>query len=386
MNPIYLDNAATTPVDARVQAAMRPFLEEQFGNPSSRHRLGVRAAKALDEARGHLARATGADPLRISFTAGGTEANNLAVLGFARAATSIGKHVIVGPTEHSSVRDSAFALRDEGFEVELMQLDSDGGLDLKHAATLMRDDTVLVTQMVASNEFGTVYPIKELSRLVHAHSPKAVLHSDGVQALGKLDVDLRELGCDSISVSAHKIHAPKGTGALIMGREIPVRPLCFGGGQEGKVRPGTQNPTGIVGFGEAVRICEEDRIEACERMQRLRTKMADGLRKLPNTRIIEPGGAGYSFLPSVLSVLMPGIPAEVRLHHLDAKGLMASAGAACHASAKSLNPGLLALGLSVEQARSVLRFSFGRTTTETEIDNALAIVASVSKELEALSS
>lgn len=386
MNSIYLDNAATTPVDPRVQAAMRPFLEEQFGNPSSRHRLGVRAAKALDEARGHLARATGADPRRISFTAGGTEANNLAVLGFARAATANGKHIVVGPTEHSSIRDAALALRDEGFEVEFMRLDDEGGLDLKHAATLMRKDTVLVTQMVASNEFGTIYPIRDLARIVRARSPKAVIHADGVQALGKLDIDLRELGCDSLAVSAHKIHALKGTGALIMGREIPVRPLCFGGGQEGAVRPGTQNPAGIVGFGEAVRICENDRTTACERMHALRARMADGLRQLPNTLVLEPGGAGYSFLPTVLSVLMPGVPAEVRLHHLDAAGVMASAGASCHASAKTLNPALLALGLSAEEARSVLRFSFGRTTTNADIENALQIVEQVSSELEALSS
>ncbi len=386
MKPIYLDNAATTEVDPRVQAAMRPYLEDQFGNPSSRHRLGVRAAKALDEARGHLARATGADPLRISFTAGGTEANNLAVLGLARAAVANGKHVVVGPTEHSSVRDAALALRDEGFDVEFMQLDAEGGLDLDHAATLLREDTVLVTQMVASNEFGTVYPIRDLARLVRARSPHALIHADGVQALGKLDIDLRELGCDSLSVSAHKIHAPKGTGALVLGGDFPIRPLCFGGGQEGKVRPGTQNPAGIVGFGEAIRICEADRAEACTRMHSLRLKMATGLRELPGTRILEPGGANASFLPTVLSVLMPGVPAEVRLHHLDANGLMASAGAACHASAKNVNPALLALGLNLEEARSVLRFSFGRSTTEEDVASALKIVEHVSQELGALSS
>ncbi len=386
MKHVYLDNAATTPVDPRVLEAMRPFEEEQFGNPSSRHRLGVFAAKALDVARGHLARATGADPLRISFTAGGTEANNLAMVGLARAAVSHGKHVVVGPTEHSSVRDSALALRDEGFEVEFMRLDAEGGLDLEHAATLMRKDTVLVTQMVASNEFGTVYPVRELARIMRARSPHAILHADGVQALGKLDVDLRELGCDSLSVSAHKIHAPKGTGALVLGRELPLRPLCFGGAQEGRVRPGTQNAAGIVAFGEAIRLCEADRTEASARMHGLRAKMAKGLRKLPGTRVLEPGGEGYTFLPTVLSVLMPGVPAEVRLHHLDDKGVMASAGAACHASATSVNPALMALGLNLEQARSVLRFSFGRSTTDEDIEHGLRVVAEVTQDLEALSS
>ena len=386
MKSIYLDNAATTPVDPRVLEFMRPFLEEQFGNPSSPHRLGVCSAKALDEARGHLARATGADLLRIHFTAGGTEANNLAVLGLARAAIANGNHIVVGPTEHSSVRDAAFALRDEGFIVEQMQLDDEGGLDLEHAATLMREDTILVAQMVASNEFGTVYPIRELAKIVRAHSPHALIHADGVQALGKLDVDLRELGCDSLSVSAHKIHAPKGTGALVLGRDFPLRPLCFGGGQEGGARPGTQNPAGIVAFGEAIRICEADRVEASARMHALREILAAGLKKLPGTRILEPGGSECSRLPTVLSVLMPGAPAEVRLHHLDASGLMASAGAACHASAKNVNPALLALGLNLEEARSVLRFSVGRSTTEADVEGALKIVEQVSQELEALRS
>ena len=270
--PIYLDNAATTPVDPRVIEAMRPYLEDQFGNPSSRHRLGVRAAEALDTAREHLSRATGADTRRIHFTSGGTEANNLAVLGLARAAKARGAHVVAGPTEHSSVRDAALSLRDEGFEVDLMRLDSIGGLDLEHARSLLREDTVLVAQMVASNEFGTVYPIRELSRIVRAASPNALIHADGVQALGKLDVDLRELGCDSLSVSAHKIHAPKGTGALILADDLPIRPLCFGGAQEGKVRPGdAESQRGSSVSVRPSASARQDRVEAGARMHELRS-------------------------------------------------------------------------------------------------------------------
>lgn len=381
--PIYLDNAATTPVDPKVREAMRPFLEEQFGNPSSKHRMGVRAADALDEAREHLAKATGAEAKRIHFTAGGTEANNLAVQGFARAGKKHGRHIVVGPTEHSSVGDAALAMRDDGFEVEFMRLDESGDLDLDHAASLLREDTTLVTQMVASNEFGTVYPIRRLADLVRERAPRAVLHVDGVQALGKLDVDLSELGADSIAVSAHKIHAPKGTGALVLERDLPLRPLFFGGGQEGKVRPGTQNPAGIVGFGEAIRLCELDRAAACQRMAKLRDRLAEGLAQQAGVRILKPGS---SFLPTILSVLMPGVPSEVRLHHLDANGVMASAGAACQADAKDVNPALLALGLNADQARSVLRFSFGRFTTDEQVTEALQIVSRVSEELSALSS
>ena len=381
-NPIYLDNAATTPVDPRVREVMQPFFEAQFGNPSSKHRLGIRAAEALDVAREYVAKATGAEPRRVYFTAGGTEANNLAIQGFARAAKANGRHVVIGPTEHSCVRDSAHALADEGFEVEVMRLDAQGGLDLEHAASLIREDTILVAQMVASNEYGTVYPIRELSRIVRQNAPNAVLHVDGVQALGKLDVDLTELGADSIGLSAHKIHAPKGTGALVLKRDIPLRPLFFGGGQESKVRPGTQNPAGIAAFGEAVRLCELDRSEAAQRLAALRDRLAEGLVRA-GARVLKPGDV---FLPNILSVMMPGVPAEVRLHHLDASGVMASAGAACQATSKDVNPALLALGLDAEQSRSVLRFSLGRFTTEAEVDEAIGIVARVSEELSALSS
>ena len=388
MRTIYLDNAATTPVDPRVLDAMRPFLEQEFGNPSSRHRMGVRALEALDDARRHIARVTGADKERIWFTAGGTEANNLAILGIARATRSndgeTGKHILIGPTEHAAVRDAALALEDEGFEIEVMRLDEHGALDLVDAEQRLREDTILVSQMVASNEFGSIYPIRELARLVRAKSPRAVLHCDAVQALGKVDVDLEELGCDSIAISSHKVHAPKGTGALIFARDIPIRPLFFGGGQEGKVRPGTQNPSGIVGFGEAVRICDEEFESANRHMHEMRDLFAKGIAEIEGTRVLEPGAPAYEFLPSVLSVLFPGVPSEVRLHHLDARGVLASAGAACSAGSKDLNPALLALGLNDDEARSVLRFSFARTTTREEVEEALRIVHEVSRELEAL--
>ena len=386
MDSVYLDNAATTPCDPDVLNVMQTFLQEEFGNPSSKHRLGVRAAEALEEARGHVARATGAHRERIWFTSGGTEADNLAVQGLARAGQSHGRHVVVGPTEHSAVRDAALSLKDDGFEIEFMRLDDQGGLDLDHAASILREDTVLVAQMQASNEFGTVYPIRQLSEIIRARSPHAAFHVDAVQALGKLDCDLAELGCDSLALSAHKIHAPKGSGALVFAREIPVRPLFFGGGQEGKIRPGTQNPAGIVAFGEAVRISESSRSRCTTKMRELRERLKNGLTRQEGLRVVEPGGPTAEFLPNILSVVMPGVPSEVRLHHLDAHGVMASAGAACQAGAKDINPALAAIGLGVDESRSVLRFSFGRFTTEADVDRGIEAMREVSQELAAVSS
>lgn len=386
MDPVYLDNAATTPCDPDVLDVMQTFLREEYGNPSSKHRLGLRAAEALEVARGHVARATGAERERIWFTSGGTEADNLAVQGLARAGAAHGRHVVVGPTEHSAVRDAALSLQDDGFEIEFMRLDAAGGLDLDHAASILREDTVLVCQMQASNEFGTVYPIRRLSELVRARSPHAALHVDAVQALGKLDCDLAELGCDSLALSAHKIHAPKGSGALVFARELPVRPLFFGGGQEGKVRPGTQNPAGIVAFGEAVRISEDSRAHCTAKMRDLRERLKRGLTQQEGLRVVEPGGPDAEFLPNILSVVMPGVPSEVRLHHLDARGVMASAGAACQAGAKAVNPALAALGMGVDESRSVLRFSFGRFTTEADVDRGIEAMREVSQELAAVSS
>ncbi|MDA1263905.1 MAG: aminotransferase class V-fold PLP-dependent enzyme, partial [Planctomycetota bacterium] len=258
MQPVYLDNAATTPLAPEVREALAPFLDAEFGNPSSRHRLGVHAAEGIDRARSALARAVGGRPADVLFTSGGTEANNLAVLGAARARRAHGDVVVVGPTEHPSVFAAAEALREEGFEVRVLQLDAAGDLDLDHAAIQLDERVIVVAQMLVNNEFGTIYPVRALARLVRARCPRAHVHVDGVQALGKVELDLTELGVDSLAVSAHKVHAPKGTGALITAGEQPLRPLVFGGGQQGGVRPGTENVAGIVACGEAARLADRE--------------------------------------------------------------------------------------------------------------------------------
>ena len=380
MQPIYLDNAATTPVLSTVSRAMEPFLADEFGNASSRHPLGVRASEALDAARRQVARAVGTEPQHVTFTSGGTEANNLAVLGLARAARPRGRHVLIGATEHSSVRASALALRDEGFEVEFLTLDETGCLDEDRVAERVRPDTVLVSQMLANNEFGTVYPVARLARRVRSRAPEARIHADCVQGLGKLECSPADLGVDCVSVSAHKIHGPKGVGALAFARPCPVRPLFFGGGQERDLRPGTQNVGGIVGFGAAAELAEREREETVRSMAACRAALIEQLEDGSGVRVFEPGSER---LPSLVAVLVPWAPAEVVMHHLEARGVYVSSGSACQASKAQASPGALAVGLSAEDARRVLRISFSAHTTLQEVAQAASALAAVGRELEA---
>lgn len=378
--PIYLDNAATTPIADGVLATMQPFLEGGFGNPSSRHPLGLRAQDAVDEARRRVARATGAEPEGVVFTSGGTEANNLAVLGLARARKArAGNHVLVGPTEHASVRASAEALREEGFEVETLELDAKGDLDLDDLAERLRPSTVLVAVMLVNNEFGTIYAIPRAARIVRANAPQAYVHVDAVQGIGKIDVSLGEIGAHSLSLSAHKIHGPKGAGALVLADGVVPRPLMHGGGQEKGVRSGTENVVGIVGLGvaveEAVRHLEEFR---CADTGALRETLRGGLEQVGGTRLLEPGSERS---PAIAAVQLPGPPAEVWMHHLEARGVFTSAGAACQAKHRSVPSALVALGLDEESAKRVLRFSFSRFTTEEEVVRTCRILAEVEQEL-----
>jgi cysteine desulfurase len=411
MSETYLDNAATTPLDPEVLAAMSPFLagpEGSFGNPSARCRRGVAAADAVDRARRQLARVLGAPAEGIVFTGGGTEANNLAVFGAARArridreAGSGGKlrgpgHILIGATEHPSVREAALALVSEGsggaggaerFEVEVAGLADDGGLDLDDLAARLRPETVLVAQMLVNNEFGTVYPVRELSRRVRARSPRAWLHVDAVQGLGKLELSLAALGADSLAISAHKLHGPQGVGALACA--VPpagsagkgeLQPLLYGGGQERGLRSGTENVAGIVGFGEAATRAEARRAITTDVWQELRGTLLAGLAQLPGVSILTPGSQTHAPLPSILAAVFAGPPAEVLMHHLEERGVIVSAGSACQASSEHISPALAALGLSTEEARRLLRISFSHLTTAQDIERLLGALREVRTQL-----
>jgi cysteine desulfurase len=377
--PVYLDNAATTPLAPEVLEAMRPWLEERYGNPSSRHPLGVRAAERIDDVRWSIARALGAEAERVAFTSGGTEANNLAVIGLARAA---GKgHVLVGATEHACVRLSAAALAEEGFEVETLPLEPGGALDPDRAASHVRDDTVLVAVMAVNNEFGSIYPVRDLARRVRARSARALVHVDAVQALGKVPVSLGELEVDSLSISAHKVHGPKGSGALALGERAKPRPLLFGGGQEAGLRSGTENVAGISGLGASVEHAVARREELFDLGRTCRAALTEAIADLRGARVLEPdGGAGV--VPTIAAVLVPGAPAEVLLHHLEVRGVLVGAGSACQARSSALSPGLIALGLDEDQARRVLRFSFSLGTDPEAVRAAGAALVEVARSVE----
>jgi cysteine desulfurase len=379
---VYLDHAATTPIDPRVRDAMLPFLQEEFGNPSSRHRPGQRAAEAVERARSDVANATGSKSADVIFTAGGTEANNLGVLGSARARAKFGRRVLVGPTEHACVRDSAQALAAEGFEVETLRLDRSGALDLGHLAASLKEDTILLALMLVQNEFGSVYPVREAAKLARARSPHAAVHVDAVQAFGKVDVSIAGLDADSIAISAHKIHGPKGTGALVTKSELPLRPLVFGGGQQNGRRPGTENVAGIVGLGLAARMADELSDGARSSMARCRALLVETIEKIPGARVLALGAPAQPLSPSILAAIFPGVPSEVRMHHLEELGVVVSAGSACHAKASHTSPALAAAGVSAEDARCMLRFSFARTTTEAEVRSAAEALESVCRKLE----
>ncbi len=387
MSAIYLDNAATTPIDPEVRAAMVPFLGESFGNPSSRHGLGVRSARALEEARSQVARATGTRPEEVVFTSGGTEANNLAVLGLARARSRHGRHLLIGPGEHPCVRDAARALEDEGFELETLRLDGRGGLDLDFLLSRLRKETVLVAQMLVNNEFGTIYPVARLARLVRANAPQALVHVDAVQALGKVEVSARELGAHSLAISAHKFHGPKGSGALILSEGVRPKPLVFGGDQERGLRSGTENVAGVVGLGRAAELAATRLEGTASKLSGLRALLREALAGI-GAELLEPGGSPADSPPgsngcvhAICAVLLPGPPAESWMHHLEERGVFTSVGSACQAKKGGISPALLALGLDQERARRVLRISFSRFTSAEEVRAAAQALEAVAAEL-----
>lgn len=380
MTGIYLDNAATTPLSPEVAEAMAPFLAERWGNASSVHRRGVAAREAIDRARVQVARSVGAKPERVIFTGSGTEANNLALLGILRAGKGSARKLVIGPTEHASIRAAAEALSQEGFCVETGQLTATGELDLEHLDRILDSKVGMVAQMLVSNEFGTIYPTAQVSRMAKAKSPEAWIHVDAIQALGKLSLSLHELGADSVSLSAHKIHGPQGIGALVLARDVEIRPLVFGGGQEQGQRSGTENLPAIVGFGRAAEIATAERQKTYEQLKTQRQVLRDGLQAQEGMQVLE-GDDESAQQPGILSLLVPGAPAEVWLHHLDARGVIVSVGSACQANKQEISPVLLAAGLDQDGARQVLRLSLGDQTTDTDIQTTLQVFEGVAREL-----
>lgn len=388
---IYLDHAATTEAAPAVCAVMVHALQLAYGNPSSRHPLGVAGRALMDTARGQVARATGAEREDVIFTSGGTEANNLGVVGAAfnptfTALAGDEAHVLIGPTEHASVRACAAPLRAAGLRVETMRLNPQGHLDIDHVATRIGPNTRVVAQMLVNNEFGTRYDVTRLARAVAARGgPRTHLHIDAVQAFGKLPVDVTTLFeshrlSGSVGLSAHKVLGPKGSGALVLARgSVRPQPLLFGGGQETGARPGTENVPAIAGFGVAAEMVSTDLDQRFAKLVAVRRAFESALaERAPELHVLVPYVDALSNSPHVLSLQVPGAPSEVWLHHLEERGVFVSAGSACQAQSKEISPALLALGLDHESARRVLRVSFATSTTvddcNTAVDQLAALV------------
>jgi len=374
---IYLDHAATTPLRAEVRAAMEPYLAaEGFGNPSSQHADGQRAKRALDAARDTLAQALGGQFSEISFTSGGTEADNAALVGVLLA-RGRGSHLVTTTIEHEAVGETAHFLEKLGFGVTFVPVDERGRVSPEAIADALTDRTALVSVMHANNEVGTVQPLREIADIVHAHG--AYFHTDAVQTFGQMPVNAQDLGADLITVSAHKIYGPKGAGALYVRSGVPIEPLLHGGGQERERRAGTENVAAIAGFGEAVRLMLPEREAEAARLTALRDLFLNSLRRrLPGLVLNGPPSAR---LPNNLNVSFPGLDAETLLLALDRAGISASSGSACTSGSIEPSHVLTAMGLPDDRVRSALRLTLGRGTTPEQVDFSVDILAGIVERL-----
>lgn len=373
MEPLYFDYCATTPVHPEVRQAMTAALEESYGNPSSMHLVGQRARQLVDEAREQVAAAIGAEPQEITFTSGATEANNLALLGVMRALAPDKKHVVTSAIEHHAVLHTARALEDEGYEVSYLPVDRHGLVNPDDVRGAIREDTGLVSLMLVNNETGAIQPVAEISEIARQHG--ILMHTDAVQAMGYLDVNVNDLGIDLLSLSAHKIYGPKGIGALYVRHGAPIQPILHGGPQEHKLRPGTENVPGIVGLGAAVELVSKQRGEARWRLGQLRSLLIGGLQaSFPDVVI---NGPEQLVSPHVVSASFPRVSGEMLLFHLSRQGIAASMGSAC--TAEDIEPShvLSAMGMPLEQIEGTLRLSMGYTTSSADIEQLLAALPQV---------
>jgi cysteine desulfurase len=396
--PIYMDHHATTPVDPRVLDAMMPYLTRAFGNAASRsHVFGWEAEAAVDEARRQVAAGMGASPKEIVFTSGATESDNLAVLGAARAYRSKGNHVVTGATEHHAVLDSCHELEREGFEVTYLAPDRTGRIEAGQVAAAIRDETVLVTLMLANNEIGTIHPLAEIGAVCRERG--VLLHTDAVQGFGKIPFDVETMSVDLASFTAHKMYGPKGIGALyVRGRKPRVRlqPLFHGGGHERGMRSGTLNVPGIVGFGKAVEISLAEREEEARRLRLLRQRLFEGIvAEVSGVSVNGPPLSGLApdgslrtgederRLPGNLNLSFEGVEGEALLMGL--KDVAVSSGSACTSASLQPSHVLKAIGVPDDLAHASIRFGLGRPNTAEEVDFTIGSVAAVVRRLRDLS-
>jgi cysteine desulfurase len=376
MQRMYLDNNATTAVDPAVLDAMLPYFSADFGNASSIHTFGQRARAAVETARDQLAALLDARSQEIVFTSGGTESDNHAIFGIVAASSAPGKHVITTTIEHEAVLNACQALEKQGVAVTYLRVSREGLIDLDELRKAIRPETLLITVMHANNELGTVQPLEEIGRI--AAEADLYFHTDAVQSVGKITVDVKALQLDLLSLSGHKLYAPKGIGALYIKSGARLRQFLFGGHHQRGFRPGTENVPGIIGLGKAAELARLSLEQDGSRIAALRNKLEQGL--LARVPDCYANASSAPRTPNTSNITFPGIEGEALIISLDLKGLACSTGAACSSGAVEPSHVLTAIGLPAAEARASIRFSLGRHTTETEIDAALEIVpASVSQ-------
>lgn len=379
---IYLDHNATTPLHPEVFRAMEPYLREQFGNASSSYFIGRSAKAALESARKKVAECLGAVPEEIIFTGGGTESDNIAIRGVAYALRSRGNHIITSKIEHHAVLKTCQSLEEEGFRVTYLPVDAGGRIDPDDVRAAIGKDTILITIMYANNETGVIQPLEEVG--VIAKEREVIFHTDAVQAMGKIPVDIKTLQVDLLSLSGHKFYGPKGVGALFVKRGTPLKPPFTGGHHEHNIRPGTENIPGIVGLAEALSLATSHLPETAQKLTGLRDRFESTIvRKIEGVRI---NGADAPRVPNTSSVSFQFIEAESILLHLDLKGIYASSGSACSTGSPEPSHVLVAMGVPSSFAQGTVRFSMGKDNRDDEIDYVIQSLMEITRKLRAISS
>jgi len=385
---VYMDHAATTPVDERVLAAMMPYFSASFGNPSSIYTLAQESRKAMDESRDAVATVVGARGSEVVFTSGGTEADNLAIKGAALGLRSAGNHIITTAVEHHAVLHACEQLEQFGFEVTYLPVDEHGLVSPANVAAALTDRTVLVSVMLANNEIGTIQPVAQIASLVKQRAARdgrtIVMHTDAVQGAGYLNLNVRDLGVDMLSLSAHKCYGPKGVGALFVRRGTPIEPQIVGGSQERRRRSGTENVPGIVGMATALELAEERRAATVDHCSRLRDQIIQGLTERVNG--IRLNGHPTERLANNVNVSFQAVEGEPILLGLDFEGICVSSGSAC--SSASLEPShvLLAIGLGADLAQGSLRMTLGHNNTDEDVKMLLEVLPRLVSRLRAMPS
>lgn len=382
MRRVYLDHSATTPVDPEVAQLVMTYYTEKYGNPSSVHGFGQEAKEGLEKAREQVAALIGAQPSEITFTSGGTEADNMAIFGTAEAQKKKGKHIITSAVEHHAVLEACEYLEKNGYDLTIIPVDEEGFVNPQDVEKAIRPDTILISIMHANNEVGTIQPIAEIGKI--AKEKGVTFHVDAVQSLSKVPIDVKAMNIDLLTISSHKIYGPKGVGALYIRKGVRLSPRVYGGGQEKKRRSGTENLPGIVGFGKACELAGERMNAEIERLKVLRDKLMDGIiERIDYVKVNGP--RGDKRLANNVNVSIQFVEGESLLLSLDMMGIAASSGSAC--TSGSLDPShvLLAMGLKHEIAHGSLRFSLGKQNTEEDIDYVLEQLPKIVERLRMMS-